>query len=118
MIYVKDLRIFRGIDLKDVIIVDNYVYSFAFHLENGIPIIPFFGDKDDSEMVKVIRYIRSIHENDDFRIPNNKQFHLQKIYNSNIESCIKYYNFDENIEEVEEDEDEAHDKDNDDDDLN
>ena len=98
------MRIFRGIDLKDVIIVDNYVYSFAFHLENGIPIVPFFGDKEDSEMVKVIRYIRSIHEKDDFRVPNNKIFHLQKIFNSNIESYIKYYNFDEDIQEEDEDE--------------
>lgn len=28
--YVKDLRLFTGIDLKDIIIIDNYVYSFAF----------------------------------------------------------------------------------------
>lgn len=27
---VKDLRIFKGLDLKDVLIVDNYVNSFAF----------------------------------------------------------------------------------------
>jgi CTD small phosphatase-like protein 2 len=75
-IYVKDLRIFQGIDLKDVLIVDNYVYSFAFHLENGIPIVPFFGDKQDSEMAKVIRYIRSIHDKEDVRVANNKVFHL------------------------------------------
>lgn len=56
-------------------------------------------------MVKVIRYIRSIHDKDDFRVQNNKVFHLQKIYNSNIESYIKYYNFDEDIQEESEDDD-------------
>jgi CTD small phosphatase-like protein 2 len=71
---VKDLRIFKGIDLKDVLIIDNYVYSFAFHLENGIPIVPFFGEKDDQEMIKVIKYIRSIHDQDDLRVPNDKIF--------------------------------------------
>jgi CTD small phosphatase-like protein 2 len=45
--FVKDLRIFKGIDLKDILIIDNYVHSFAFHLENGIPIVPFLGEKDD-----------------------------------------------------------------------
>jgi len=28
--YVKDLKAFRGIDLSKTLIVDNYVYSFAF----------------------------------------------------------------------------------------
>lgn len=76
-------------------IVDNYVYSFAFQLENGIPIVPFFGDKEDAEMIKVIRYIESIHDKNDLRHPNTKIFNLKKIYNSNIENFIKYYNFDE-----------------------
>jgi TFIIF-interacting CTD phosphatase-like protein len=29
-IYIKDLRMFDGIDLKDIVIVDNAVYSFGF----------------------------------------------------------------------------------------
>lgn len=75
--FVKDLSIFKGIDTKDIIIVDNYVYSFAFHLENGIPVVPFFGEKDDNEMVKVIRYIQSIHDKADFRDANEKIFKLK-----------------------------------------
>lgn len=75
--FVKDLSIFKGIDTKDIIIVDNYVYSFAFHLENGIPVVPFFGEKDDNEMVKVIRYINSIHDKTDFREANEKIFKLK-----------------------------------------
>jgi CTD small phosphatase-like protein 2 len=59
---VKDLRIFKGLDLKDVIIIDNYVFSFAFHLENGIPVVPYFGEKDDLEMIKVMKYINQISE--------------------------------------------------------
>ena len=72
--FVKDLRIFKGIDLKDVLIIDNYVYSFAFHLENGIPVVPYFGEKDDHEMIKVMKYIKSISDKDDLRVPNNKVF--------------------------------------------
>lgn len=47
-IYVKDLWMFEDeFDLKDIVIVDNAVYSFINQLENGIPIIPFWYDKED-----------------------------------------------------------------------
>lgn len=47
-IYVKDLRMFEDqFELKDIVIVDNAVYSFINQLENGIPIIPFWYDWED-----------------------------------------------------------------------
>ena len=60
--------------MKDVLIIDNFVYSFAFHLENGIPIVPFFGEKNDKELLKVIKYINSIHCKNDLRVSNEKIF--------------------------------------------
>lgn len=48
MVYVKDLAILlNGWELKDIIIVDNKVESYASNLENGIPITSFFGEDDD-----------------------------------------------------------------------
>lgn len=38
-VYIKDLRIFEGWSLSDIILVDNAVYSFARQLDNGIPCI-------------------------------------------------------------------------------
>lgn len=61
-------------DPKNILIVDDNVYSFAFHLENGIPIVPYFGDKEDKEMIKVIKYLQNIHDKDDLRVSNNKVF--------------------------------------------
>jgi hypothetical protein len=81
--------------LKDILIIDNYVYSFAFQLENGIPIVPYFGEKDDTEMIKVARYFAHIHESNDLREANEKAFSLKKILNSRIDCFIKYYNFDD-----------------------
>lgn len=50
--YVKDLRIFEHCRrMEDIVIVDNAVYSFGFQLENGIPIIPFYEDKEDEELL-------------------------------------------------------------------
>ena len=48
-IYVKDLRIFRR-PLETIVIVDNLIVSFAFQIENGIPITPWFGNKRDIEL--------------------------------------------------------------------
>ena len=72
--YIKDLRVFKGVDLSNMLIIDNFVYSFAFHLENGIPMVPFFGDKEDKEMIKLMKYVKSISDKDDVRSANNSIF--------------------------------------------
>ena len=81
-------------------IVDNYVYSFSFHLDNGIPVVPFFGEDGDSELLKVMNYFDKIRNTEDFRIQNKKAFKFSKIFKSPIESFIKYYTY-ENMEESE-----------------
>ena len=37
----------------DVLIIDNLVHSFAFQLDNGIPILEFYGYKDDTELINL-----------------------------------------------------------------
>lgn len=39
--YVKDLRIFDR-DLSKVLMIDNSCLSFAFNVNNGVPILPFY----------------------------------------------------------------------------
>jgi CTD small phosphatase-like protein 2 len=46
-VYIKDLRVIKNRNMKDMVIVDNAVYSFGFQLDNGIPILPFYEDKTD-----------------------------------------------------------------------
>lgn len=52
-LFVKDLEIaiHREISLDNVIIIDNYVHSYALHLDQGIPIKPFYGDMSDKELM-------------------------------------------------------------------
>ena len=53
---VKDLRIVEGVRLEDVLIVDNCCPNFINQWKNGIPIIPFYDNYDDDELVKLGRY--------------------------------------------------------------
>jgi CTD small phosphatase-like protein 2 len=36
--------------LKDILIIDNSCLSFAFNIDNGIPIVPFYDDNNDQEL--------------------------------------------------------------------
>jgi CTD small phosphatase-like protein 2 len=46
-VYVKDLRVIGNRNMNDMLLVDNAAYSFGFQLENGLPIIPFYDNKED-----------------------------------------------------------------------
>lgn len=56
---------FEGIDLSRTLIVDNLVFSFATHLSNGVPIASFYGCKKDSELIKLMKYVHQIADEED-----------------------------------------------------
>ena len=66
-IYIKDLRIFDDFDLKDILLIDNAVYSFSFQIDNGIPIIPFRDNRDDDQLLKLIDFLPVLAEMPDAR---------------------------------------------------
>jgi len=49
--YIKDLRIISNRSLSEMIIVDNQITSFAYQMQNGVPIIPWVGDMCDNQLV-------------------------------------------------------------------
>ena len=74
-IYIKDLRIITNKSLNDIIIVDNAVYSFGYQLDNGIPIIPYYDDKqNDEELMHLVYYFNCIFNSPDIRVQNRKAF--------------------------------------------
>ena len=93
-IYIKDLRIISGIDISQIVIVDNQFQSFALHPDNGIPISSYFYDPLDTELrcladyllEKLVygfeddsRVVQSPIAVTDVRVVNRQQFKLQKI---------------------------------------
>jgi len=66
-IMTKDLKLFKGVDINKMLIIDNMLYSFALNPENGIPILDFMGNKKDVELLKIMRYLDHIKSYDDLR---------------------------------------------------
>lgn len=77
--YVKDLRIISNIGMHNMVLVDNSVYSFAYQLDNGIPIIPFYDDPKDEELCHLIFYIENLTEVEDMRVANQRAFELKSL---------------------------------------
>ena len=73
---VKDLRIFSDRKLSEMLIIDDTIVSFAFQLENGIPIMPFEGkNSEDEELRYLINYLNQIYKEakDDLRKVNGEK---------------------------------------------
>lgn len=66
-VHIKDLRVINR-DLKDMVLIDNAAYSFGYviskytiyryQIENGIPIIPFYENKNDTELNTLLQYLK------------------------------------------------------------
>ena len=56
----KDLDILANRDLKNVILVDNAAYSYSMQLKNGVPIIPFYKSKEDTELVELCDFLLAL----------------------------------------------------------
>ena len=80
--YVKDLGIFDEFcDLKDVILIDNSVLSFAYHLDNGIPISPFYDSKTDNELYEICEFLLNNADEEDIRIQLRDKYKITKLMN-------------------------------------
>ena len=78
---IKDLRIIANRALSDMILVDNSALSFAFNVNNGIPILPFYEDKQDEELRHLNYYLNCLRDSavDDVRHHNDEAFGLLRL---------------------------------------
>lgn len=90
-VYIKDLRLFKGLDMRDVVIVDNAVYSFGFQLLNGIPIIPFYEDPEDEELYHLIPFMEVLADADDIRVKNQEAFKLDEMAQQDLHDVERLF---------------------------
>jgi CTD small phosphatase-like protein 2 len=83
-IYIKDLRVLANRNLADVVIVDNAAYSFGYQVENGIPCIPFYDNKTDTELKMLVPYLKFLNGIRDLREINRSTFklHMYTMYDT------------------------------------
>lgn len=79
--YVKDLCKL-GRKLKDVIIVDNSPFSYYLNPENAVPIISWFDDLEDRELMQLVPVLEHLASVDDV-MPYLNQINKTVLYDAN-----------------------------------
>lgn len=51
--------------MEDMLIVDNSLYCFGYQISNGIPILPFYDDEDDEELLDLNNLLVDLKEEQD-----------------------------------------------------
>ena len=75
--YIKDLDIILDRERTEMIIVDNSIVSFAFDLENGVPINSFLGtEEDDKELLFLYSFLEEASRCEDVRTTISESFKL------------------------------------------
>uniref|UniRef100_A0A8C4X1V1 protein-serine/threonine phosphatase n=2 Tax=Eptatretus burgeri TaxID=7764 RepID=A0A8C4X1V1_EPTBU len=62
--YVKDLSRL-GRDLNRIVIIDNSPASFVFHPDNAVPVVSWFDDMSDTELLDLLPLFEGLNEVDD-----------------------------------------------------
>ena len=78
---VKDLRVVSGLDTSNTILVDNSAHCFAPQIKNGIPILPFTYEKEDTELLKLLDFLMYLKNQENKPKFLNSHFKLSSIIN-------------------------------------
>jgi len=89
-LYLKDIKIIQK-DLKDVIIIDNNPVSYVLNQDNGIPIITWYDDLNDKELLNLIPFLKYLSTENDVRdvIKNVVDKQTNKIRFEIVDDLIK-----------------------------
>lgn len=88
--YIKDLRIVNNKNLNEMLIVDNLSHSFAFQIDNGIPILPWYDDPNDCELKYLTKYLVKISKEKDIREANKMHLKLGELVKKTMQEIINF----------------------------
>lgn len=79
------MDVFIDREKENIVIVDNSIMSFAFDLDNGVPIQSFMGtETDDKELLFLISFLEEAYYTEDVRPSIREAFKLSYLKNSII----------------------------------
>ena len=87
--FIKDLRIIKNRELKNLLLIDNLAHSFGLQIENGIPILEFQNDRKDRELKYLFDYLLQALYVDDLRVFNKKNMNLNYLASLRLEDLLK-----------------------------
>lgn len=67
-----------------MILIDNAAHSFALQINNGFPILPFYDNKNDNELIHLTHFLKRISDIDDIRTLLSETFWMTKFIDSQI----------------------------------
>lgn len=65
--------------MSQVLIVDNFASCYSLQPHNGIPIVPFTGDKNDIELLLLLEYLEYLKASKDPIGTNSEYFAVDKM---------------------------------------
>ena len=78
-VYIKDLNIVKNRHAQCIFLIDNYAHSYINQADNGIPIVPFYDNGQDDELLKLQSYLTDLSKMDDAFAFNRDYFFNEKI---------------------------------------
>lgn len=79
--YIKDLKIFKNRNIKDMIIIDNSLIALYPNINNGILIKSYYGDKNDQEFKNLLPFLLEIKDCPNVWDQLSHKFSLNKMIN-------------------------------------
>ena len=77
--FIKDLRIISNRELKDIVMVDNLVHSFGLQITNGVPILEFLYNSQDTEFQGIQKLLVEASTKDDVREYLDEKLRLKQL---------------------------------------
>lgn len=79
--HVKSMGIVSNRKKEDILIIDNLIYSYAFDMDNGIPIRPYLYGKQDYELEYLAESLADLKSFMDSRTYIKEKLKFDDLYN-------------------------------------